>query len=231
MTTLFLEIIHPNNVVDGFWREVERPSSLEDAMDHLSSPTFEWSIGTCVRVHDGTNILYSGIYNHTECVDVGADSECVRRFQWTNGFRKGSLFERWHTCSNATVMLESVAPVISKQTMARAAVACIRVNPNFENSDLNIKRLATQIEKWSNSDCSIHQLQYTADWAQSSIGWLAPVITPVTWVSRDDYNRIVSSTPTKLSTSDYVNRQLQMSYAIRKSVPFYEIAVGYVTTD
>lgn len=124
-------IAHPNDIVDNAWREVGQAASIEDAMDHLASPTFEWSYGTLARIALGQDSVYSGAYTHTDFVAI-----------------EDKIFNLWQTSLNATKILTSLQSKLSERMMARLGCVCIRSSERVGDISPEGEQLLRAIEVW-----------------------------------------------------------------------------------
>lgn len=119
-----LEICHPNEFLNNGWKFVEEVG--EDWIDHIRSPSFEWYNGLLARVED-----YTGIFNHTECVDVGADSEIantIRQLEPYYGsyFTEGKSFpDAWRSSKSPQQMIAGVRCFMRQEQFLPAALTCI----------------------------------------------------------------------------------------------------------
>lgn len=77
---ILIQTAHANEAIVDGWTSVGQISSSDEIDDEIASPSFAYNEGTCVRfIRDGL-LFYTGIFSQTTCVNVGHDSDTMRRF-------------------------------------------------------------------------------------------------------------------------------------------------------
>lgn len=159
MSTL-IQIAHPNELI---WRTVEEIPASSSIQDHLASPTYEIYDTLCVRVIDSEDeqVFYTGIYNATECVDVGPYSDVMSAysFEYHDGAERfARSMPSWIECWRLNPYPESIMHAIyfMFSSMRLAKVLCVCIRDAMETMDVNIGlsekayAVVIAVEDWSN---------------------------------------------------------------------------------
>lgn len=131
----FIKVCHPNEVIDRKWRTVDEFSHIDELASHLSSPSFDWYPTLCVRVVDNEHvILYDGIFNQTECVNVGPASEVMMKSKWPEKLRAfNDYMTMWSEVQDAEQLMFAVQDFLPREYIiaARIAIAktALRLHP------------------------------------------------------------------------------------------------------
>lgn len=241
-----VEVTQPERLLDNAWTTVETTAD-DQWMDHIESPNFHWSRGTIVRVRQGET-LYTGIFNDERCVDVGPNSEVMKRSEWdytenTKFFVRGlSWIEAWVDCTEAASMLWAVVPVSSMKSRVRAGLAIAKLTLDRAGSkkveELFNKIQASYCESVSvlYEECMIHsQRQYEFGNADAYNATCA--VLRVASSRHTGRQFLLSDVPEfvygvlmedDIGSQVRFEKQCEMAHIVRREIPFSEIADALV---
>lgn len=227
-----LEICHPNEFLQGKWQFVETVG--EDWINHLRSPSFDIYPGLMVRV--GLS-LYLGIYNDTECVDVGSNSQVTRNLSkyHLNFLFNRSFPEAWAQSHSPIDMMSAILPLVSTRRLFDACAASIKYSVSrmsmlssqfykIMNIAIDYDREFTE-EEWS----SLIRMQESTNNQQSLVEALQ--FLRLFRNSMVLSNAISVMDSVQIEANDYIFEEAhrrKLADLLRREVPFHEIAEGLV---
>lgn len=236
-----IEITHANDMIREEWKVVERLDHASEIEEHLASPNFEWSEGTCVRVMSNLgDAVYVGIYNADTLVDVGPESEITERFDWmyneaASGYlRAYGWMDSWKYCNEPAWMLEAVALLVDKKMIIRcAAEIMVFANDNSNDSRKYIRNATDAVHDYSTGRLEFTELSNvfeelpqripSGDYLLGAVKSLAAT-TLSPGGAMDVAYLILSFFIGQDTELEYAEAKNRISDIVRKYIPFYEIA-------
>lgn len=111
--SFLVQVCHPSEYIQNSWDEVARTSDLTQAMDHLSSPAFDWRRGLLVRVTSDIADcpVFIGVFGEDRCVDIGPTSEITQNF-WIDSvvplreFIGMNFLQSWISCDKPIPLIK-----------------------------------------------------------------------------------------------------------------------------
>lgn len=113
-----IDVCHPNEIILNRWTQIDSFSDFDDLDNHIQHPSFNTSVGLCVRVTDEStqHIVYAGIYGEHRCTAVHMGSslmECaIQRVPDDRGYFQ-DLFDFWNNTlsynSMTGILLETLS--------------------------------------------------------------------------------------------------------------------------
>lgn len=217
-----LEICHPNELIYNGWKFVEEVG--DDWQDHLRSPSFEWYRGLLVRIDD----QYTGIFNASECVDVGYLSDVMLAIYLHEPHRARTFMnnksfpEAWRTSNDPENMVTTLQNFLrSSDRLAWALLACV---DDQSTNDIGLFNNVIQDVKLRLSD-KHHSLRTLADSLSNYDGGILNNNTAnALWslVKITDDIRRASDVIYYLNKDNLIDQRL--ANILRREMPFHEIA-------
>lgn len=249
---MILEIAHPNEAIQNQWTKADEFD--DHFIDHLSSPSFDVYHGLCVRAKEQstTKVIYTGIYNDSECVDVGFHSDVMARNSFdltmnSRGFATGkSWIECWSTMPYPDALIYSIDRAINQQRLVSVMIQCVEEALSFVRELQSAKTLLVALRAWTQgarneaiidelvadidillSAENISQFAYQEQHILIALFQFGKYITTNrSYVSRMFLALIWAGIPNAVydSTARYDRRRRKIADDIRRLIPFHEIA-------
>lgn len=238
-------VAHPNDMLNNIWKEVDTFDDPNTMIERIASPSFDWYPGMLVQCYDhGVFLLYSGIYGHNECVDIGGyQSRVMKKYYYkiTTSLPAGGSYSMfWKESYEGCKMFKSLSMYMPKAYVLK--LLCGYVGNVMAWIDPREKRpveLFDAIERGASDDVieNMRELNatYTAESGtfQREIGivldelGIAATIDDLRSVT---YNIALMTRNILANVHDvsFPDEDRILADWLRKTVPFYDIAIEIV---
>lgn len=240
-----IKICHANDVVRDGWKVVEHITSITEVEEHLASPNFDWSEGTCVRVSSirtssDVSIVYDGIFNQETLVNVGPNSSVTSQFSWSYSdvsFRYLKDFgwvKAWRHCRSPRWMIEGVKNIISPMMILRTVCDVIEL-AHKQSGDTRriILKAIDGVRKFSTDEIDFDDLQKIEARVPKTIDRYDDMLRSTNFMLDSVSNINAASDAVFYAASVFANNKLNFRHEeaiaefmriIHKNIPFYDIA-------
>lgn len=247
-----LQIAHPNEAVLDQWKHLE-DITIQEISESLSSPSFDWYPGLCVRVTKNLRSPFVGIFNERECVNVTSSSEVFEKSFSGEDYDAMRLsydmnyIKFWRTSGDAVLMMNSIARFMPREYLVRIGLSLLMATSekiqNAPREEISI------IAKWLDGDVtteetriiqaelirSIGDFYQNREYVESSIRLATSQLALATHAKRErgTFTSVMSKTIESLIDTEYQINPVpfdktsisgQFSGKLRELAPFHNIA-------
>lgn len=234
-----LQICHPNEIFRDGWKTIEEMSSIQ--FEYIESPSFEIYPGLIVRFLNESIDEYVGIYGDSHCVDVSQYSKVSKQY---NIQHYHGLIHYWIESNDVSRMMDITEFYIPIKTriefLLKFLPRALELTPTNPRHQIMADCLLA-IQQWYLGECDINcvnrqylKLRYLNDVpAREQLG-TRTILQAMNLINeqRPGYG-LTGATAyfcayaiSELDNILLYTAQTDVADAIRRDIPFYDIAVG-----
>lgn len=230
---MIVQIAHPNEIILGRWQRVAEVSSLQEAMEQIESPSFEWYEGLCVRVRENNKNIFDGIYVNSHVVNVGPRSDILYVHSWSrNGessdfLRDYGWIEAWHSSPNPVWMTSGSCRLSSKESICRCGTEMMKsvLSPGFYLDIVNVIANHTSLDEVHEAWNTMPEPFGITDHAVLGISELVRTLVEPVNLSDVAYHAMVLDISRE---GQLAERNKNLVRIVQNTMPFHEIALKLV---